>query len=140
MILQHIAKNVAGLIERFLGKHNRSETALFSYMPRWPGCGAEREMKRLVKLSCSTASREPDGSVDGAAHACSCTSTSQSRGSYHSRMLYHDASVSTEDGAPGTLNCAWLIDFAKDENFRVTEVTSGGASYNDYDRTATIGD
>ena len=141
MTLQHIAASLAGLIRRLSDRTSRAEAALFSYEPQWPGCGAELEMKRLIKLSRSTASRETDEIPDGAWRANRCVTASQGRKSYHSRILQKDSRAGDPARAVGDIQdrrnaVAWLIDFAKPANCRVTQVASNG----DFDRWATMGD
>ena len=134
------SRRLAGFIRRLFGRRGYTGVRLFSYTPQWPGCGAEREMKLLIKFSRSGANRDTGQVPDGARHARRCVAASQARGSYHSRLLQHESGVRKADGMRGAFICVWLIDFAKPGNFRVTQVTGGEASYNDFDRWATIGD
>ena len=143
MNLLNVTGAVRSLLRRLVGRWISPEVRLFSYMPQWPGCGAEREMNSLIWLPHSTAFRtaitETADIPDGTSHAHRCVSCSRSVGSYHSRRLLQWY-VRQEDGALTTFLCAWLIDFARPANFRVTQVTGGELSYNDFDRWATIGE
>lgn len=114
---------VAGVAALFVWANSRS---LFGSQSA--GCGAEREMERLMKLSPSTARKDLGEAPDGAWHAGRCVTAAQWRKSYHSRMLF-------KEGSPGAPTCDWLIEFAKPANFRVQQFVG-----DEGDIWATIGE